>query len=243
MCLSATVGFFGLAALACVFLQENPAALSLWLSAAGGKLSAAASLPSLNAAWNPVFFFLCCLCVLYIFGFFDQKGNAGSVWLPSFLLSLLFVPGAGQKSWPALLFWLIFAGMGIHGAFLCSGKKKGPVRTGRTAGRRRAFMRPEGRKLPEGRRLPGDRRLREDRFRICIREASLRSRFPERRFPGPLFRTLCPAPESMCPDRWTMPMSPGEDEMFFDIDQLKEGERLRPFLTPLCINPPSPEET
>ena len=124
VCLSATVGFFGLAALACVFLQENPAALSLWLSAAGGKLSAAASLPSLNAAWNPVFFFLCCLCVLYIFGFFDQKGNAGSVWLPSFLLSLLFVPGAGQKELPALLFWLIFAGMGIHGAFLCSGKKK-----------------------------------------------------------------------------------------------------------------------
>ena len=84
-------------------------------------------------------------------------------------------------------------------------------------------MRPEGRKLPEGRRLPGDRRLREDRFRICIREASLRSRFPERRFRGPSSDPL-PGPRKHVPRQMDYAYEPGEDEMFFDIDQLKEGD-------------------
>ncbi len=78
---------------------------------------------------NEVFWLIpvVCLCILYIFGFFDQRGNVGSIWLPSFLFSTvlyLLVQYGGAERALALLCWLIMAGMGLHSVFCPETERK-----------------------------------------------------------------------------------------------------------------------
>ena len=192
VCVSACAGFFSLAAAACFFPAENPAVLTAWLYAAVRGLSADAFLSSLTGTPDPVLFLLCCLCVFYIFGFFDQKGNAGSIWIPAFLLSLFFSQDKGCAGMPALLFWLILAGMGIHSACVPGRRKEV---SGRPAG--------EAERLPDGTKQPDPQP----------------DPLPGSPLPNPL-----PVPRRHARGQMEYAYEPGEEEMFFDIDQLKEGD-------------------
>ena len=193
VCVSACAGFFSLAAAACFFPAERiRRLLTAWLYAAVRGLSADAFLSSLTGTPDPVLFLLCCLCVFYIFGFFDQKGNAGSIWIPAFLLSLFFSQDKGYAGMPALLFWLILAAWGSTAPASRAEEKRFP------GGRQgKAERLPDGTKQPDPQPDP----------------------LPGSPLPNPL-----PVPRRHARGQMEYAYEPGEEEMFFDIDQLKEGD-------------------
>lgn len=139
-----------------------------------------------------------CFCVLYIFGFFDQKGNVGSVWLPSFLLStvLCFSAREGEAKWTAAFFcWLVMAAMGLHSAFFREERRKRRRKDPEEAVAASAAALENGEKKTEHELLPGEP------------------------IPNPL-----PVPKKRAHREMDYAYEPGEDEMFFDIDQVEEGD-------------------
>ena len=142
------------------------------------------------AAGLPAGFFAACCCVFYIFGFFDQRGNRGCVWLASFLFSVFLCPQGEYADMAALLFWLIMAGMGIDCIFLQD-------RQERPADRKKTDPAEEG---------PGA-------------AAPKRELLPGEPIPSPL-----PGPKRHVARQMDYAYEPGEDEMFFDIDQVEDGD-------------------
>lgn len=159
---------------------------------------------------NEVFWLIpvVCLCILYIFGFFDQRGNVGSIWLPSFLFSTvlyLLVQYGGAERALALLCWLIMAGMGLHSVFC--------PETGRK----------ESREKKEEADIPASSALqKEDEFtpgKLLTGDIPSGAVLPGEPLPNPL-----PVPKRHEHREMDYAFEPGEDEMFFDIDRVEEGD-------------------
>ena len=150
-----------------------------------------------------------CLCILYIFAFFDQQRNVGSVWLLPFLLSTfrcVFAQSGGAECAVALLFWLIMAGMGLHGAFFREVKRKGRREAGVSASVVSASAVPAT-------AVPGENGGIEERI------STERRPLPGEPIPNPL-----PGPKKHERREMDYAFEPGEDRMFFDIDRVEEGD-------------------
>ena len=159
---------------------------------------------------NEVFWLIpvVCLCILYIFGFFDQRGNVGSIWLPSFLFSTvlyLLVQYGGAERALALLCWLIMAGMGLHSVFCPETGQK------------------ESREKKEEADIPASSALqKEDEFtpgKLLTGDIPSGAVLPGEPLPNPL-----PVPKRHEHREMDYAFEPGEDEMFFDIDRVEEGD-------------------
>ena len=192
-------------------------ALQVWISGAGplealmdryGLL--AGSFGQLSAETG-IFWMIpvICLCILYIFAFFDQQRNVGSVWLLPFLLSTfrcVFAQSGGAECAVALLFWLIMAGMGLHGAFFREVKRKGRREAGVSASVVSASAVPAT-------AVPGENGGIEERI------STERRPLPGEPIPNPL-----PGPKKHERREMDYAFEPGEDRMFFDIDRVEEGD-------------------
>ena len=144
-----------------------------------------------------------CLCILYIFGFFDQRGNVGSVWLPSFLFSVAVSASGGKggaEQAMSLLYWLIMAGMGLHSAFFREGKRK--------------ERGDESEEIP----VPTEA-VYAVKEGMEKNTAAGRDPMPGEPLPNPL-----PVPKRHERREMDYAYEPGEDEMFFDIDRVEEGD-------------------
>ena len=175
-----------------------PAGSGLW--AEGFSVGNTALAPGAAAYWTIP---LVCLCILYVFGFFDQKGNLGSVWLPSFLISTflcLFAENGGAEDAAALLFWLVMAGMGLHGAFFREDRKRTDAEGVQEASQAVSAV-------------PAGEAQREETL------AAKREPLPGEPIPNPL-----PVPKRHERKEMDYAYEPGEDEMFFDIDRVEEGD-------------------
>ena len=80
------------------------------------------------AGREALFYFLPLLfsAFFYVFGFFEQKGNLGIIWILPFaflLISDLIFGTSLEKQTITLLFWGVFAGMGVH-SMCCFEKDK-----------------------------------------------------------------------------------------------------------------------
>ena len=186
---SALLGFICLSALQLFLSGVNLMEMLAGRFAPFPGLSVHGLFAAASEGWLFWLFPVICFCVFYIFGFFDQRGNVGSVWLPSFLFSSFFsffVKNAEPESAVTLLCWLIMAGMGIHSA--CCRERRRPVQE------------KEGSEAQEA----------------VVPVSSVR---PGEPLPNPL-----PGPKKHAHKQMDYAFEPGEDEMFFDIDQVEEGD-------------------
>ena len=162
-----------------------------------------------RAFWIPVI----CLCVLYIFGFFDQRGNRGSVWLPSFLTAVFLDRMQGGVP-AAFVCWLIMAAMGIDSTFCREGRLRARGGKKEPAGAVSA--------LPAAAALirAGEKENMEEEVGKT-EAASFNGAFPG---PGEPIPNPLPVPRRHAARPMDYAYEPGEDEMFFDIDQVAEGD-------------------
>ena len=170
------------------------------------------------AGREALFYFLPLLfsAFFYVFGFFEQKGNLGIIWILPFaflLISDLIFGTSLEKQTITLLFWGVFAGMGVHS--MC------------------CFEKDKNRKNKEKPSLPKKRRHHpgasekdasaQASFKAVGIEARLEapagSPLPGEPIPNPL-----PGPKKHVPREMDFAYEPKEEEMCFDIDRFEEGD-------------------
>ena len=125
----------------------------------------------------PLLFF----AFFYVFGFFEQKGNLGIIWIIPFvflLVSDLLFGTSMEKQTITLLFWGVFAGMGVHSmcCFNEEKKKKQKVNAadmipqepaGGSCGNSAAACASAGRTDPQSSSRP--QKTRSQRNGLCLR--------------------------------------------------------------------------
>lgn len=203
----AAAGFAALALMQAGLLEQGIWSMLLNRFSLPGHFSVHGLWKAVSGGWLFWMFPILCFCFFYIFGFFDQRGNLGSVWLPSFLFVSFycFLIQGGQEEDGAmitLLFWLVFAGMGIHSA--CC-KEMLP--------RRR-------RKKKKRRTLPAAALASSEAGPSSPSPESL----PEEPLPGEPIANPLPGPRKHVHKQMDYAFEPEEREMHFDIEQVEEGD-------------------
>ena len=170
------------------------------------------------AGREELFYFLPLLfpAFFYVFGFFEQKGNLGIIWILPFLFLLISeqIFGTGLENQTiTLLFWSIFAGMGVH-SMCCLEKDKN----------RKIKEKPPLKKIK--RHHAGvsqrERPAHSSRQAVGIEarlEAPQGEILPGEPIPNPL-----PGPRKHIPKEMEFAYEPKEEEMCFDIDRFEEGD-------------------
>ncbi len=157
-----------------------------------------------------------CMCVLYVFGFFEDEQGTGSIWFLPFLflicLNVLSGGSAGSRSL-GVLFWLILGGSGLYSA--CCAKR--PQRQGRRMQRKRgqAAGRPETDEKKT-------KRMREKKPPQPLDTAA--SQEEADILPGAPLPTPLPMPKRRAHKPIDYAFEPGEHEMCYDIEQIDEGD-------------------
>lgn len=170
------------------------------------------------AGRDELFYFLPLLlsAFFYVFGFFEQKGNLGIIWILPFtflLISNLIFGTSLEQQTITLLFWSVFAGMGVHS--MC------------------CFEKDKNRKNKEKQALSKKRRHRSA---ASGKEASVQAPFKavgiEARLEAPVGEPLpgepipnpLPGPKKHIPREMDFAYEPKAEEMCFDIDRFEEGD-------------------
>lgn len=144
----------------------------------------------------PLLFF----AYLYVFGFFEQKGNLGIIWIIPFvflLVSDLLFGTSMEKQTITLLFWGVFAGMGVHSMCCFNEEKK------------------KKQKVNAADMIPQEQVRQEE----AAETAPLPVPQPGEPIPNPL-----PGPKKHVPREMDYAFEPDEQEMCFDIENLDEKD-------------------
>lgn len=142
----------------------------------------------------PLLFF----AFFYVFGFFEQKGNQGIIWIVPFvflLVSDLLFGTTMEKQTITLLYWGVFAGMGVH-SMCCFDREKKKKQKGRS------------------KRIAPDL-LREE---TAVRE-TVSLPMPGEPIPNPL-----PGPKKHIPKEMDYAFEPDAADMRYDIENLEETD-------------------
>lgn len=170
------------------------------------------------AGREALFYFLPLLfsAFFYVFGFFEQKGNLGIIWTLPFtflLISDLIFGTSLEKQTITLLFWGVFAGMGVH-SMCCFEKDKN----------RKNKEKPS---LPKKRRHHPGASEKEASAQASFMAVGIEARLeapagsplPGEPIPNPL-----PGPKKHVQREMDFAYEPKEEEMCFDIDRFEEGD-------------------
>ena len=144
----------------------------------------------------PLLFF----AFFYVFGFFEQKGNLGIIWIIPFvflLVSDLLFGTSMEKQTITLLFWGVFAGMGVHSMCCFNEEKK------------------KKQKVNAADMIPQEHVRQEE----AAETVPLPVPQPGEPIPNPL-----PGPKKHVPREMDYAFEPDEQEMCFDIENLDEKD-------------------
>ncbi|MFQ9636359.1 MAG: hypothetical protein ACLR0F_06680 [Eisenbergiella sp.] len=141
----------------------------------------------------PLLFF----AFFYVFGFFEQKGNLGIIWIVPFvflLVSDLLFGTTMEKQTITLLYWGVFAGMGVH-SMCCFDREKKKKQKGRSKRNAPDLLREEAAQENVSFPLPGEP------------------------IPNPL-----PGPKKHIPKEMDYAFEPDAADMRYDIENLEEAD-------------------
>lgn len=170
------------------------------------------------AGRNELFYFLPLLffAFFYIFGFFEQKGNLGIIWIPPFIFllvsDLIFGTSLEQQT-ITLLFWSVFAGMGVH-SMSCFEKDKN----------RKNKEKPV---LSKKRGHHSGASEKETPAQASFKAVGIEARLEEPAgapLPGEPIPNPLPGPKKHVPREMDFAYEPKAEEMCFDLDRFEEGD-------------------